>query len=132
MNDLDVMSRTLYGEVRGEYKRYGLAPFIAVANVINNRCQQQTWYGKTIKDVCLKPYQFSCWNEGDPNRLIVEQVTDLDPLFKLSKVVCKKVLDADFPDLTNGADHYHNTSVYPKWACDKKAVVTIGNHIFYK
>ncbi|MES2252810.1 MAG: cell wall hydrolase, partial [Pseudomonadota bacterium] len=78
MGDIDILARTIYGEARGEYGRVdgGLAALIAVGNVIVNRTQQQTWFGRTVRDVCLKPYQFSCWNRNDPNLPKLMEVTD--------------------------------------------------------
>ena len=62
--NLEYMARTIWGEARGEDEQGK----IAVGHVIKNRRDKQTWMGKTIKDVCLKKWQFSCWNENDPNR----------------------------------------------------------------
>ena len=58
--DLDTMARTMWGECRG----CDTEGQIGVANVINNRVNARRWYGKTHKEVCLKEWQFSCWNEG--------------------------------------------------------------------
>lgn len=61
--DIDILARTIYGEARGE-------PWegkIAVAWVVRNRAERGGWWGDTIREVCLKPWQFSCWNETDPN-----------------------------------------------------------------
>ena len=35
-------------------------------------------------------------------------------------------------DVTNGATHYHNTSVSPWWTKDMIVTAHIGNHIFLK
>ena len=35
-------------------------------------------------------------------------------------------------DITNGATHYHADYVNPYWAKDKKKLMQIKNHIFYK
>jgi len=63
--NVEYMARTLWGEARGESEEGQ----VAVGHVIKNRVEKKTWYGKTIKDVCLKKWQFSCWNENDPNRI---------------------------------------------------------------
>ena len=68
--DLDTMARTMWGECRG----CDTEGQIGVANVINNRVNARRWYGKTHKEVCLKEWQFSCWNEGDPNKEKMEQL----------------------------------------------------------
>ena len=38
---------------------------IAVGTVILERVDHRDWDGKTIKEVCLKPRQFSCYDEAD-------------------------------------------------------------------
>jgi N-acetylmuramoyl-L-alanine amidase len=64
-DDVDVMARTIMGEARGEANQ-GKA---AVGWVISNRVSAGTWYSGSVFEVCRKPYQFSCWNVGDPNFL---------------------------------------------------------------
>ena len=54
---------TIYGEARGELN----VGRIAVGSVILERIDLQGWMGKTIQQVCLMPYQFSCYLPDDPN-----------------------------------------------------------------
>ncbi|MBC8157732.1 MAG: cell wall hydrolase, partial [Alphaproteobacteria bacterium] len=86
-DELDIMARTVWGEARGEDE----IGKIAVAHVIKNRAKHPKWWGKTIMEVCLKPWQFSCWNKKDPNREKMDAVTTNDPTFKLCLSVCKNV-----------------------------------------
>jgi len=132
--DLDILARTIYGEARGEYGRLdgGLAALIAVGNVVINRFKQQTWFGKTISDVCLKPQQFSCWNESDPNYAILKSTAISQPVFLICQDVAQGVVQENWPDLTRGSDHYHTTDVKPAWAHDKKPIIQIGRHLFYR
>lgn len=132
-HDIDTCARTLYGEARGEYKLHGPAAFIAVANVILNRYKRGGKYGNTIADICLKPRQFSCWDQKDPNRLLIqdENIT-CDPLFNICLIVARKVIEGLWPDLTRGSDHYHSSSCLPYWARSGKVKLRLGNHIFYK
>jgi spore germination cell wall hydrolase CwlJ-like protein len=133
IKDMDITARTLYGEARGEYPKVdgGLSALIAVANVIHNRFLQGG-FGKTHSEVCRKPFQFSCWNERDPNRDLIETVSDTDPIFKLCQRVTKHVLLEDWPDLTKGSNHYHTRDIYPYWSAKKHPQITIGRHHFYK
>jgi len=134
--DLDTFSRTLYGEGRGEYTKPdgGLAALIAIANVVMNRVKQKSWFGKTIRDVCLKPWQFSCWNKDDPNYPIILAVTKADPLFEICHQVATAVSDDRWPDLTKGSDHYFSSilQVHPKWAQNRLPNFRLGRHQFYK
>ncbi len=132
-HDLDILSRTLYGEARGEYIQGGPAALIAVANVIVNRWRRGGKYGKTLTEVCLKPKQFSCWNQGDPNRTLIQQEDlEMDLLFKLCGKVARKVTKGIWPDLTRDSDHYHATSCKPSWARAEKVKLHLGRHVFYK
>ena len=132
-HDIDIFARTLYGEARGEYRHYGPAALIAVANVIMNRLNRAGKYGKTITEVCLKPKQFSCWNQNDTNRTLIQQEDlETDPLFNICLVIVKKVINGCWPDLTRGSDHYHASSCRPYWARSGKIKLQLGGHIFYK
>lgn len=132
-HDLDIFARTVFGEARGEYRYNGPASLIAVANVIMNRLKRSEKYGKTITEVCLKPRQFSCWNQSDPNRSLIQQEDlETDPLFNICMVVVKKVIGGVWPDLTRGSDHYHASSCLPYWARSGKVKLHLGRHIFYK
>jgi len=132
-HDYAIIARTLYGEARGEYAKTGIAALIAVGNVIVNRFKGNKKYGKTLTEVCLKPRQFSCWNEEDPNRSLIQQEDlEKDPLFRIACQVAKKVALGVWPDLTRGCDHYHATSCKPYWARADKVRMRLGRHIFYK
>jgi spore germination cell wall hydrolase CwlJ-like protein len=63
LDDRQILALTLYGEARGE----SAEGKIAVGSVILERVDHRAWDGKTIQEVCLKKYQFSCFNAGDPN-----------------------------------------------------------------
>ena len=119
------MAKTIFGEARGESQNGQ----IAIGHVILNRVKAGGWYGASIKDVVLKPYQFSCWNQGDVNReLIINKTSQqLLPYYELSK----KIINGTIPDNTGGATHYHAKSVTPYWAASMTKTATIGNHIFY-
>jgi spore germination cell wall hydrolase CwlJ-like protein len=134
--DIDILARTIYGEARGEYTRPegGLAALIAIANVVLNRVAQRTWYGKTIKEVCLKPYQFSCWNQNDPNRTVIMTANPCkDKIFQRCMEVATKTAAGEWPDLTFGSDHYYAVwlPIAPTWSLGKHPMVKIGCHAFF-
>lgn len=144
MDDKEILARTLWGEARGECKVYDrpvleitdsrIQGLLAVGNVIHNRFLQKTWYGSTIRQVCLKPYQFSCWNEHDPNLESLLTVDFTRRVFRICLFVAEAVIRNEAPDMTSGADHYHATSMknFPSWVHYAKQTVKIGGHIFYK
>lgn len=151
-NELDILARTIYGEARGET----IAGKAAVANVVLNRRNRalkikEEWKAKrgnlhnysnafgtgTIESVCLRPYQFSCWNEKDPNRAKILAVKATDVHFAECIVVAKMALAGLLVDNTHGATHYHVTSMGfpPSWLHKDELPHTpctvIGKHSFY-
>ncbi len=129
----DVLTRTLWGEARGE----GRAGMEAVACVILNRVRIAEkkggyWWGGSIIEVCQKPYQFSCWNKDNPNYRKLLAADEDDPWFVAAEGVASMALAGNMPDITNGATHYHAVGATPGWAYREKPVAVIGRHIFYK
>jgi len=134
-HDIDILARTIYGEARGEYDhpQGGLAALIAVGNVIMNRIQRGGRFGCSIAAVCLKPYQFSCWNHEDPNLQIVKAAAPpTHTTFKLCLDVADPIAHNRWPDLTQGSNHYHASSCSPSWASPDDFKIKIGRHLFYK
>ena len=134
-NDIDILARTLYGEARCEYtnSRGGLASLIAVANVIMNRSKKPERFGDSIEKVCLRPWQFSCWNAKDPMRKVIVSDSLLkDPVFKVCQEVARGVALENWPDLTHGSDHYHADYCKPAWADLTKINLRLCHHYFYK
>ena len=132
-DEMDVLARTLYGEARGE----GLTGIEAVANVIMNRVQIARekggyWWGNSVKDVCLKPFQFSCWNPDDINFDVIQSITPCDPIFYVCQHVAMRAVRGTLKDSTGGATHYHALSVNPAWARHLIPCAQIGNHLFYR
>jgi spore germination cell wall hydrolase CwlJ-like protein len=128
LDEIDVLTRTVYGEAREESQDGQ----VAVAWVIRNRVAKgRAYLGKTIKDVCLKSYQFSCWNYDDPNQDLPLNFKKTSAEYQIILEVVKQVLDGTCIDNTQGSTHYHNKNVSPSWANSKIPVVTIGNYVFY-
>lgn len=132
LSDLDVVARTLYGEARGEVAKVGIIALEAIASVIWNRLKNPGRFGVTPKEMCLKPYQFSCWNLNDPNLPLL-----LSPLQNNVSGLCymaaEEFLANRGTDVTNGADHYHSRWIHPPgWAEGHLPVVDIGTHRFYR
>lgn len=135
--DIEVLAKTMYGEARGEVAKVngGLASLIAVGNVIMNRVRENTWYGDSVSDVCQKPWQFSCWNENDPNRIKLLNLRANDnEIYNECLVIASQLVEGRVIDLTKGSNHYHVKSMLrkPRWSKGKKPVFRIGSHVFYK
>ena len=125
------LARTLWGEARGEPR----AGQEAVAGVIMNRVRSAR-YPNTVAKVCLQRWQFSCWNENDPNRARIERLMPGDD--SLFDNLIGVARDAVFGRLKNrvaDALHYHADYVSPSWVARSPAaelVLRIGAHLFWR
>ena len=129
MDTLDVMARTIWAEARSE----GDVGMEAVASVILNRAAHPRWWGGDVREVCLAPLQFSCWNLRDPQYDRIRSVTEADPLFRKAREVARRALAGEVEDRTGGADHYFNpAAANPSWARGREASAVIGNHRFLR
>ncbi|MBA4249034.1 MAG: hypothetical protein C0432_04395 [Candidatus Puniceispirillum sp.] len=148
IDDIHMMAKTIYGEARGEITKnihflkklkdenalfIHIQGLVAVGNIIYNRFKKQTWFGKTLSEVCVKPFQFSCWNANDPNRRKVENLKIDSDFFQLCLYVAEGVVNQKWDDITKGADHYHAVwlTPHPRWAKPECITNVIGQHVFY-
>jgi N-acetylmuramoyl-L-alanine amidase len=141
--DQQIMALTIFGESRGEPDEGK----IAVGSVILERVKKQGWMGKTISEVCLKPYQFSCYLPNDPNfpalKLLAGdwqnkyvQSPDLQNCYQLAD----GLIDGEIPEtpeieaahayqyVTNAMLHSAHP---PKWAGTMSLIVVIGGQSFF-
>lgn len=125
-----IVAATIWGEARGE-RADGK---VAVAWTIRHRARRPRWWGRDWRSVCLKPWQFSCWNENDPNRAKLADPTrwDKPEVWLECLAVAVVVMAGGVPDPVNGATHYHTRQIRPAWAAKLKQVAEVGNHLFYR
>ena len=130
-NDVKMLALCIYGEARGE----GIEGMLAVGSVVCNRARQKQ---KTIKDICLEPKQFSCFNAGDPNREVLEGLClnwadyihtnkELRASFWVAYGLTEKYLSSNVGD----ANHYHADTVSPAWSKAMVKVKQIKRHVFW-
>lgn len=137
---IDTLARTIYGEARGESGN-GMT---GVACVVVNRALAARAYRQvhnkshplfgngTIADACQRPYQFSCWNAGDPNCEIIENVTADDKIFAKCIDIATQADAGALEDITRGATHYYDGRIdVPEWAVGLSPCVSIGHHLFF-
>ena len=129
---INILARTIYGEARGESVRGKEAVASVIINRVNyGKMRGGYWWGDDVVGVCKKPYQFSCWNENDPN---FKKITDVMPghkVFDTCLRIAKRALAGTLIDPTNGATHYHHENINPPWARAKAPDAHIGKHLFY-
>ena len=133
MSELEILARTIEREAGNQSKKGKLA----VGAVIQNRVDKQSWMGKDIKSVILKPGQFSPWNsytnfaEGRQGK---DMLGESAKPSKDSYEAAEKILSGDYVDPTLGATHFVN----PKEKEDvdwydpfvKNKPLRIGDHQF--
>jgi len=138
LSEAQLMALTIYGEARGE-AREGK---IAVGSVILERVDHRKWDGDTIHEVCLMPYQFSCYLPGDPNFKALKLIAgDWGTKIARSKVlsecyaITSGLLDGTIPRTPIIAERnccqYKTKAAKASWADKMERVAVIGHHEFY-
>lgn len=128
--DLVIAAMTVAMEAGGEPRRGKLA----VAYVLKNRMVA----GRSMTDVILDPWDFSCWNTDSPTRMNIDKIDDALWAECMSNVLA--AMHGLEPDPTGGAYFYLNKPVVlamagklPGW-WDSDALasseVQIGAHSF--
>jgi N-acetylmuramoyl-L-alanine amidase len=123
------LALNVYHEARSQ----PLIEQVAVAQVVLNRVYSPN-YPATICEVVyhnkypgrLHLCQFSWFCDGESD--IPRDVA----AWTRANQVASLVLSPDFPDLVDGATHYHADYVFPAWASTQTRVGQIGRHIFYQ
>lgn len=156
MEALLVAARTVYAEARSETRTGRLM----VAQTLWNRVFSPVrWWGTTLQTVCLKPWQFSCWNprtvervHPDANYNAMMRVSDrrlydyVDLVLEaheLQEPAIAEFIDTDWREpirdrmLHPRITHYANKDVVlkhgkmPRWMHKYPAAFTEGRHTFY-
>lgn len=132
--DHEILIRTVAGEARSE-PPLGQQ---AVAHVILNRLAAATTlairnrWGASIAEICLKPQQFSCWDDRDQNRRYIINLRPCDAVYNVAVEAVTNAYRNLLTDPTGSADHYHHVQITPFWAKSLQKTALIGNHIFYR
>jgi len=140
-NPVWLLARMIYGEARGcAYEEQ-----VAVGYTAINRLRDGH-YGKSIHDVILAPYQYSCFNQNDPNlrKLLAPGKKGIIKREAWNRAVKNawEVLSQEPEDYGKGATHYVLRGWEEKtyWTKSPKmqrigAIPTthgISKHVFYK
>jgi N-acetylmuramoyl-L-alanine amidase len=107
------------------------AAIAGVCWAIQNRADNPGWWGHDIPSVVLKAKQFSSFNQGDPNWQKFPD--ENNPTDKNVFEIASLVFTHGIVDPTEGATHYHDTSICPPaWTEGATRICQIGDFIFYK
>jgi spore germination cell wall hydrolase CwlJ-like protein len=125
--DTEILAKTAYGENRSG----GNDGMTSVLNVIINRSKKPAWWGKTPREVCLKPWQFDCWNQDDPN--FSKIISADDDVYDYAMTLANKALFGELADLTNGSCYYFAKTMnpWPVWARGKQPTADIAGQLFF-
>jgi len=136
LTQLQMMALTIFGEARGE-SRDGR---IAVGSVILKRVECREWDGETIHEVCLMPFQFSCYLPSDPNLKLLQQIADAWDDFHAKSATLRQccdiaagLLDGTIERNVDALQYVNPRTVkmMPAWTKTMKLVAAIGHHVFY-
>lgn len=116
----EIVTATIILEGGGEYSEGAMQ---AVHEVIVNRSAKR---GLSLAEVCLQPYQFSCWNGAEVASQIIK--AKRHPRWREAFAITVDTAT----NFTDGADHYHADYCNPYWNKHMKVTANIGRHIFYK
>ena len=118
--DLEMVTRTVYGEARGQ----GDNEVRAIVHVIVNRWLSGHW-GDSLTEVvtrCNKrACQFSVWNKWDANyRVVNDKAIDRSKRYRDIQTIVSGVIEGRLSytllDITGGADHYWHGTQRPWWS----------------
>lgn len=135
--NLRELALTLYGEARGE----PIESVIAVGCVARNRVKSKI--NSTYNDIVHKPRQFSCWNDEDPNKSMLEMMklnidNNKNTVFLQCVFIAGGIIDEKLLSNIGRSMNYLETNLYKKlkktnpnhWASKLSVVAVKGHHTF--
>jgi spore germination cell wall hydrolase CwlJ-like protein len=129
----EVLALTLWGEA-GERPVRAME---AVASVVMARvrlaaqAEGPAHFGQGVIGVCRAPFQFACWHPGHPRHAALMELPRDAELGACNRVAARAIAGA-LPDPTEGATHYHDATVLPRWALGRMATAELGGLVFYR
>lgn len=116
-NDTVLLGRLVFGEARGSSFKEKVSTAYTAVNRANDDI---IWNGRDLRESILKNYQYSCFNNNDPNKIKLMNPEAYSPKsWEESMKAAKGVLEGFYPDPTGGATHYHTKNIRPYWMRDK-------------
>lgn len=125
--NIEWSARVAWGEARGEPD----GGMQAVLNVMVNR-KKDPRFPKSLSGVAKQDYQFSAYNDDDPNREKLEAVDQDNAEYTRALWLATLAQIGLLPDITGGATYFHSNDIArPAYLADAEVSAIIGNHIFY-
>lgn len=107
---------------------------ITVAKTHERQFGSKFWWGDNVRSVILKPWQFSSFNETDPNRSKMSSFLQL-PLWGEAMEIAASAVAGTLGDPSHGADSYLNPAAVktlPPWATLNRQTAQHLHHTFYR
>lgn len=124
--DLTCLAHNIFFEAGGE----PIEGKIAVANVTMNRVKTNR-FPNSVCGVVYARNETTCafsWTCDDKEDNAPTRSASYMESLKIANLALKGLLQ----DITDGADHFHNEHVNPRWAKHMIATAQIGGHTFYR
>jgi spore germination cell wall hydrolase CwlJ-like protein len=113
--DVQLLAKMLWGETRNcaEKER------IAVGFTAPNRTEIGGWYGNTLRAAILKSKQYSCFNDGDPNKKLLENPARHDArAWEDCQAIAYLILTNQAADGARATHYFRPEVCSPKWRND--------------
>ena len=139
IRQIDILAKTIFYEAGSTCD---LREVYYIAWSIRNRVNKKWWYGKDYVSVCLKKWQYSCWN-GKKLEQINKINLDGAVQWKMCQDIAEYVMNAveefnPFNDYKLLATHYFEPTLVsrpPKWCRSKKMIrlpnITGLKHLYF-
>jgi spore germination cell wall hydrolase CwlJ-like protein len=136
LTDLQLVALTLYLEARNQPQQAQ----IGIAWVIMLRVKHPSWMGRTIREVILKPKQFSEYNEDDPQYTLAKEIASswathhgADRDLREAVVIADLVLSGKIPNPFNRDDvlYFREIHCHPYYEPKQKKVAQWGDTGFW-
>ena len=129
-HDIMILTKTVYGEARGE----GEVGIKAVVHLVLNRVRSDNplfKHDETISKACLRKEQFECW---DFKKEMASIDVKSDEFLKLKSLVIDAHKEyTKGKDLTKDALFYVKRGKHlPKWAWGMRKTTVINHHVYFK
>ena len=129
------LARLGFGEARGWPSTDDAA---CMWTALNRKAQNPKRYGRTINEVCLRRYAYSCFGDGGHLPAVLHPEHAEPKAWAKMQALAAGVLAGKVPDETAGATHYVAKWLYdspkcPGWARAPGVVaLQLGPHVFLK
>jgi len=121
--DISIIAATLVQECGGE----PYAGQMMVAQTLKNRSIQR---GKSLREVCLEPRQYSCWqNKGE--MWLRFQTIRKHPAWESCRQLAEEISQPGYTPVSDATCYYNPSKANPSWAKTLRLVSIVGNHRFY-